>query len=56
MRGTWYKKLKVLLRNGLKEPRRQKVDILVFAIHPAVNSGVLAGGGSMAVAVGVSDM
>ena len=32
------------------------VDFWVFAKHPAVHSGELAGGGSVVVAVGVSDM
>ena len=32
------------------------VDLQVFASHPAVHIGELAGGGSVAVAVGVSDM
>ena len=34
----------------------EKVDFWVFANHPAVYSGGVAGGGSMAVAVGVNYM
>ena len=45
MKGTWSK-----IARGKKE------DCWVFANHPAVHSGELAVGGSVAVAVGVSDM
>ena len=44
--------LVILAQKRSKVAPRKKVDLLVFANHPAVHSGE----GSVAVALGVSDM
>ena len=48
--------LQFWLLNGLKLPHGKNVDFWVFANLPAVHSGGVSREGSVAVAVGVSDM
>ena len=46
----------ILAQKWYKVALPKRVDFWVFAKHPAVHRGKLPGGGSVAVAVGVSDM
>ena len=55
MKEMWSRNLPFWLINGLKF-LRGKIDSWFFANHPAVHSREVAGGGSMALDVGISDM
>ena len=60
MKGHWSQNLQYLLGNGKKWLCKKKNRSLGQGQdqqkHPAVHTGELAGGGSVAVAVGVTDM
>ena len=55
-KGTWSKKYQFLAQKWSKIATQKKLDFCVFANHLAVHSGGVSRGGSVAVAVGVSDM